>query len=430
MKPSTLDRAHQDEILRREGRADQLGIAIFVGTMLVVLTVVAIAGHGLSASEFPRLVPAMVGFGGILGGIALAIQLGVRPQVLRYGISLVQVSFVSAMLVAVNSAHGAEFALATALPLLYALAIAITAFRMNPWLSLFAGTLAAVEFVVVYAVAMAPQLTPEAIAENETLSASAVVVRAVVLLVIGIVCALAAGSLRGQFKKSLEDAGRIDLLERTFGRLVAPEVAREILSDENWMRPARRDAVVVFADLQGFTSFSDGRRPEDVARFLNDCWEVAADVIERHGGVINKYLGDGFLALFGVPMDVANAEAAAAETACELQEKLAPLLEPVGLRLCVGVHSGPLIAGGIGSQSRCEFTVIGSTVNLASRLESLNRSLATSCLTTQPVADKLAGTWELTPHGEHRVKGVSDGVSVFELVRKREAGGSTTPSEV
>ncbi len=129
------------------------------------------------------------------------------------------------------------------------------------------------------------------------------------LLIIGVACAFAAGTLRRQMRKRIDDEGRIHLLERTFGRLVAPEVAKQILENSDWMRPARREAVVLFADLKGFTKYSDGRSPEEVADYLNRCWSLAADIVEKHGGVINKYMGDGFLALFGVPLELDDAGA-------------------------------------------------------------------------------------------------------------------------
>ena len=301
----------------------------------------------------------------------------------------------------------------------YCLVISMTAFRLSPWLSFFSGALSALSLIAVYAVFMRPQITPEMLIATPTLGWLAIYGRVVVLFAIGVACALAASSLRQQIRKQEEDQTRIQLLERTFGRLVAPEVAKQILEDENWMKPARRDAVIMFADLQGFTKYSEGKSPEDVANFLNRCWSVAADIVEKHGGVINKYMGDGFLAIFGVPLELAGAEKAAAETAAELDRELAPLLKPDGLALCIGLHAGPMIVGGIGSEARCEFTVIGSTVNLASRLETLNRSLETRCLTSGQIAEKISGDWHMKDHGGHRVKGVADEVSVFELKEKK-----------
>ncbi len=356
----------------------------------------------------------------LLAGLALIARKGWWHPVLPFANTGLQITLLTTILVLAARDRGAEFALTTVLPLLFCLAIALTAFRLDPWLSVFAGGLSALGFALAYLMVMRPVITPLILETNPLIGWPSVTARILVFLATGGACAVAANSLRSQMKKTAEDTTRIHLLERTFGRLVAPEVARQILENEDWMRPARRDAVVMFADLKGFTNYSEGRSPEDVANYLNRCWSVAADIVERHGGVINKYMGDGFLAIFGVPLELADAEKAAAETAQELQRELSPILDEENLSLCLGVHSGPMIVGGIGSEARCEFTVIGSTVNLASRLEGLNRSLESRCLTSDSVAAKISGDWHMTDRGGQRVKGVAGEVNVFELHGRKD----------
>jgi adenylate cyclase len=297
----------------------------------------------------------------------------------------------------------------------FVLIVCMTAFRMNPWLSAFAGIATSLALVVAYFAWLAPHLTEEMLQTNPALAAPAVLSRAIVLLTAGAACAIASSAMRRHLAATEKDKTRIELMERTFGRLLAPEVARRILENDDWMKPERRDAVVMFADLQGFTKYSETKDPEDIAEYLNVCWGKAAEIVESHGGVINKYLGDGFLALFGVPVPLEDPESAAAHTATALQEALTPLLEKEGLGLCIGIHAGPLIFGGIGSENRCEFTVVGTTVNVASRVESLNRTLETRNLTTSVVADKLGEKWSLSPRGDHRVKGIGSAFGVFEL---------------
>lgn len=393
---------------------------MFCGVIITTFGIIALSGEARQFGSFTLIRMVFLGFMGLLLGVAGAIRAGFWHPGLRYINSALQIIALGMMTVVLGKERGALFVLSTALPMLYCLVITLTAFRLSPWLSLFTGALAAVSLVTTYGLFLRPVLTPEMLAANPTIAWPAVWARVVILLATGGACALAAKSLRNQFQQSARDQSRIQLLERTFGRMVAPEVARRVLEDEDWMKPARREAVIMFADLQGFTRFSDGKSPEEVADFLNQCWSVAADIVEKHGGVINKYMGDGFLAIFGAPMELDAAELAAAQTAVDLQNGLAPLLDPKGLALCIGVHAGPLIVGGIGSESRCEYTVIGSTVNLASRLETLNRSLETRCLASEPVAKKIGEDWDLKDRGGQRVKGVADEVSVFEILGRRK----------
>jgi len=414
-----LKKVMSDKLQHREAQAEMRSCLLFTGAISLIFIVLSATGEAQQLHSYTYMRAAFVVFISLLILLAIIIARGWWHSGMRYAGVALQVTALSALLISVGRDKGAAFALSTAVPMLYCLVISITAFRLSPWLSIFSGALAAGELILSYGIFLRPAITPEILATNPTLAWPAVFARVIVLLTIGLACALAAKNLRHNFKQSSDDQSRIALLERTFGRLVAPEVAQRILEDENWMRPARRDAVIMFADLKGFTSYSENRSPEEVAEFLNRCWSIAANIVEKHGGVINKYMGDGFLAIFGVPLELANAEEAAALTAHDLQSGLAPILEPVGLAVCVGVHAGPLIVGGIGSEERCEFTVIGSTVNLASRIETLNRSLSTNCLTSQPVAQKIAEAWHLKDHGGQRVKGVADEVGVYELLGKK-----------
>jgi adenylate cyclase len=419
-QPSTLDNILRQKLVPRQARAEFTSSAIFCATVFFIFGMVSALGYTKGFGALPLIQATFLSFLGISVILAVLARRGWWHPTLPFINSGLQIILLSVILGIAAREKGPEFALTTVLPMLYGLAIAITAFRMNPWLSIFAGVASAGGLFLAYVLVMRPELTPEVLAAHPLLGWPSVLARSIVLLAVGGACAVAAKSLRAQTKQAVEDQGRIHLLERTFGRLVAPEVARQILENEDWMRPARRDAVVMFADLKGFTNYSEGKTPEEVAAFLNRCWSVAADIVERHGGVINKYMGDGFLAIFGVPLELADAEEAAAKTALELQDEMAPILKEENLELCLGLHAGPMIVGGIGSESRCEFTVIGSTVNLASRLESLNRSLATRCLTSEIVAEKIAGTWDMAHHGGQRVKGVSDEVNVFELRGKKD----------
>jgi len=417
--PSTLNLALKAKTVRGQARAELISCAIFVGTSFLIFFVMSLVGGAREIHSFNILREAFIGYTLPLGVLAVLAWRGWWHAALPYVNTTLQITLLSTFLFVLVRERGPEFALSTALPMMYCLAISITAFRLSSALSFFAGLLSAGQLVALYGWFMRPHLTVEILATNPTLSWPAVFARVAVLLAIGIACAFAARSLLVQTRKTAADQSRIQLLERTFGRLVAPDIAKRILEDDDWMVPSRRDAVVMFADLKGFTAYSEGKSPEEVAEFLNRCWTIAAALVEEHGGVINKYMGDGFLAIFGVPLELENAEKAAAETAGLLQRDLAPVLDPEGLSLCIGLHAGPMIVGGIGSEARCEFTVIGSTVNLASRLETLNRSLSTSCLTSESVAEKLHEHWEMKDKGGQQVKGVAGAVGVFELGEKK-----------
>jgi adenylate cyclase len=181
------------------------------------------------------------------------------------------------------------------------------------------------------------------------------------------------------------------LLMQIFSRHVSPEVAqtvwrqREEFLDGGRMRPQELTVTVMFTDLVNFTAVSENKRPEALLAWLNDYMEQMAKVVIDHGGVINKYIGDSVMAIFGVPVPRTNEsemrQDAVTAVACALKmgRSLAELnrqwstggLPTVGMR--IGIHTGPVVVGSLGGRERLEYTIIGDTVNTASRLEGYDK---------------------------------------------------------
>jgi adenylate cyclase len=178
---------------------------------------------------------------------------------------------------------------------------------------------------------------------------------------------------------------RAEIARADLARYVAPDVADAIMSDpataESFGAPANRNVAVLFADIVGFTGLSEHMAPDRVVRLLKSLHERGSAVVFAHGGSLDKYLGDGFLATFGGIRSQPDAAARAVRCALALQDEVArwnakrQARGHVPLRLSVGVHYGPVVAANVGSAQRLEFTVVGDTVNIASRLETLTRAL-------------------------------------------------------
>lgn len=178
---------------------------------------------------------------------------------------------------------------------------------------------------------------------------------------------------------------RAEIARADLARYVAPDVADAIMSDpaaaESFGAPANRNVAVLFADIVGFTGLSEHMAPDRVVRLLKSLHERGSKVVFAQGGSLDKYLGDGFLATFGGIRSQPDAAARAVRCALALQEEVdrwnakRQARGHVPLRLSVGVHYGPVVAANVGSAQRLEFTVVGDTVNIASRLETLTRAL-------------------------------------------------------
>ncbi|WP_346898645.1 adenylate/guanylate cyclase domain-containing protein [uncultured Roseibium sp.] len=189
--------------------------------------------------------------------------------------------------------------------------------------------------------------------------------------------------------------------------------------------PEERNLTVLFTDIVGFTSLSESMNPPEIAAFVNQHLTLIGSVIEAHGGTIDKYVGDSVMAFWGAPERIGNPAEPAARAALDIAgvihadnlARKAQGLPPVHIR--IGLHGGPLVVGDIGAPSRVNYTVIGDTVNVASRLESLGREVDPDAeviiLASQDVGDSLPQEIGYTPLGEQKVKGKDRPVDVIRL---------------
>ncbi|HKW01084.1 MAG TPA: adenylate/guanylate cyclase domain-containing protein [Vicinamibacterales bacterium] len=214
-------------------------------------------------------------------------------------------------------------------------------------------------------------------------------------------------------------------VKQLFGRYVSPAVIDQLMSNPALARLGgeRRDMTVLFSDIRGFTSASERGTPEAIVAQLNEYFGVMVDVLFRHQGTLDKFVGDMVMGLFGAPLpDPQHADHAVA-TALEMSVELDRLNaawqaqgRPV-LDIGIGINSGEMIAGNIGSSAIMSYTVIGDAVNLGSRLESLNKDYGTRILISQATKDRLTRPVETRLVGEATVKGRKQPVVVYEVLR-------------
>ena len=185
------------------------------------------------------------------------------------------------------------------------------------------------------------------------------------------------GDLGSAFNKMAEDLALKEKIKDSFGRYVTPEIVDLILAnpDNQWMKGSEVEATVLFVDIRGFTTLSEDKEPESIVELLNDYFARVTDIVVKHGGHINKFVGDGAMAVFGTPVPTPQHAEAAVMAALDIQEEIARLdrekkMEDVAIQVGIGVNSGAMVAGNLGSQRKMEYTVIGDNVNVASRLTS------------------------------------------------------------
>jgi adenylate cyclase len=224
------------------------------------------------------------------------------------------------------------------------------------------------------------------------------------------------GALAASFNRMQAGLAERQRLQAAFGTYVDPGLAARLLEQgDDIFTGERREVTVMFVDIRDFTPFAEANTAEDTVARLNAVFEVVVPAVVDAGGHVNKFLGDGALAVFGAPNDLAD-HADAAVSAAVLIDRLVAERFGGALRVGIGINTGVVIAGTIGGGSKLEFTLIGDTVNVAARVEQLTKTTGDTILVTQHTVDALGSRpTTLTGRGSHELKGKSTATQVFSF---------------
>jgi adenylate cyclase len=218
--------------------------------------------------------------------------------------------------------------------------------------------------------------------------------RSLILFAAGVLAGLLARQIKRQVEASLRTLQQRDHAVRIFGQYVSPQIAEKLLNQPVELGGELRHVCVMFLDIRDFSSYAAGQRPEAVMAYLNTLFEFMIDVVNEHHGLVNKFLGDGFMAVFGAPIDDSERCAHAVGASLEIIRRLDRLnaagkIHPT--RVGIGLHMGEAVTGNVGSSDRKEYTIIGDVVNVASRLEQATKEFQAQLLISEAVRGCLAG---------------------------------------
>jgi adenylate cyclase len=335
------------------------------------------------------------------------------PTLRRYLSASIETSLPTFALYLHMNWMGPAQALGFTAPLSYFIFIILSTLRLDFWLSSFTGLVAAAELF-----AMAMLYHPADFAGEPTSEFGYQLIKSVMLLIGGILAGSVGVQLRHQFEASIAAATARDRVTNLFGQHVSPEVVERLMVEGADTDGDLRHVAVMFVDFRNFTAAARIRSPQEVVERLDGAFAVLVEILDRHGGIVNKFLGDGFLALFGAPLatpDAArHAVAAAREMLVAMDCDNAVSAWP--LRIGIGIHFGEVVAGNIGSPRRKEYTVIGDTVNFAARLETLNKEFDSQLLISDAVHDALGEAGgDAISLGEVAIKGYDRPMAVWKL---------------
>ncbi len=210
-------------------------------------------------------------------------------------------------------------------------------------------------------------------------------------------------------------------IKKIFKRYVSEEVVEELLQypEEVSLGGNRAEVSVLFADIRDFTSLSENRDPQYIVTLLNSYFTAMADIVIKHKGTLDKYMGDEILAFYGAPVSRAEHADLAVSSAIEMLSTLDILNKELALenplRIGIGIHSGEVIVGNIGSKLRMEYTVIGDTVNTASRVEKLTKKAKTNILITEETFSRLNGRYNISQEIKLRLRGKAKPIMLYRV---------------
>jgi len=338
------------------------------------------------------------------------------PTVFRYLNAAIEVSYPTVMILVLARHIGPVPVLNGAMVLLYFPFITLAALTLDWKLCTFAGFVAAFGFgfavvKLIFGADSVPHL-PTLTMPGLQLS------KGVYMVIAGLVTGFVAGRLKVQMEQSLRAARERDRAIGIFGQHVSPQVAERLLNQPIALSGEERHVCVVFLDIRGFSAMAVERTPTQVVDYLNILFDPMITSVNDHRGIVNKFLGDGFMAVFGAPAEDPDLCRNAVSCAREILDLVAKLnaqgvIPPT--RLGIGVHAGPAVTGNVGSERRKEYTIIGDTVNVAARVEQATKPFGAQLLVTGAVLEAIGPQADARDLGEVELRGQPKPVRLYQL---------------
>lgn len=308
-------------------------------------------------------------------------------------------------------------ALFTPILFMYFIFISLSAMRLMFMLSFFTGIAAGVEYIMVANYIIMHTKYDDAYSSLYFIGMH--ISKGILLMVVGLVTGMVSIQIKKRMKRSLKATEEKNRILGMFGQHVSPAVVNKLLGQKGELGSETRYVCMMFLDIRNFTKFAESRQPEEVVSYLNTLFDFMIDIINANKGIINKFLGDGFMAVFGAPVsdgeDCRNAVNAAMEIVRRLEEEVRTGRIP-DTTAGIGIHAGQAVTGNVGSSQRKEYTIIGDVVNMASRIEQLNKQYGSKVLVSDEVCKSIEkSSSQVQDLGTVDIRGHAGTVHIYKL---------------
>jgi len=346
--------------------------------------------------------------------LAHAVKRGFQPARFRFYLNaLVELSVPMVMTLVAAAYTNPANAMSGPAGYINFLFIILSALRLDFRLCLFTGAVASLAYGFTCTIHW--NALKAAFAEPALTVGFSYFVRALIFALGGLVAGLVSVRIRKSLIETMHSMRDRERIITLFGQHVSPKVVDRLLTQSHNDGSELRNVCVLVLDIRNFTSFAEKRSPAEVVALLNTLWDFMIRAVNEHHGFINKFLGDGFLAVFGAPFPAGNDCQNAINAAHRILHELDVLTragELPPIQVGIAVHAGDAIVGNIGSAERKEYTVIGDVVNVAFRMEALNKDFGSRLLVSESVRRNIevAGAKVAAPV---RVRGRDETIEVY-----------------
>jgi len=240
------------------------------------------------------------------------------------------------------------------------------------------------------------------------------------------------GDLAKAFDNMTEGLKERDKVKTLFSKFHGSSITEDLLNKQVGVGGSNKEVTIFFSDIRGFTSFSESRTPEEVVGMLNEYFAIMVKIIQQNHGIVDKFIGDAIMAVWGAPKTSSRDAQNAVRACIEMRKALAELntkRKNIGqppIMIGMGLHTGPAISGTIGSDDRMEYTVIGDTVNMTSRIESSTKAFGTDLLVSEATASAVEKEFAIEKAGAAEVKGKSEPLNLYKVIGYKSESGEIT----
>jgi len=329
------------------------------------------------------------------------------PKYKRFVNTAIEISLPSLVIMVVARQYPSFDILQSPAVMIYFIFIILSTLRLDIVLSLFCGSIASLSYVLI-----------SIFIYNHFNSVDGA--RVFILFFSGIASGLVAKQIRGSINNSLKEAEKRQKVENLFGQQISMEVAEKILENDGKIESRRMNVAIMFIDIRNFTNFAVGKNPEEIVRYQNAFFKIVLDTVTKHNGIVHQFLGDGCMVTFGAPIDLKNPSQNAVFASIILLKAIQDAVKNGDIeetKIGIGIHTGEVVTGNIGNAERQQYSITGSVVILASRIEQLNKQFGSQLLVSEDVMQSISqADLDATSFGSVALKGWHKPISIYKLV--------------